>query len=91
MIPYRLRRLNGTEMPYVGWVEVTFRLAANAEEFHVPMLVMKGSQQPRPIIDFNVIERVVINSKRKQENDEESEKLIKAVKMAFPNVKKKDS
>lgn len=69
-------------MPYVGWVEVTFRLATDAEEFYVPMLVMKGSQQSRPIIGFNVIERIVINSQEKQTEKEEEDKLIKTVKMA---------
>lgn len=86
--PLQVEAANGTEMPYVGWVELTFRLAASDEELHVPMLVMKGSQQPRPIIGFNVIERIVINSQEKQTNDTEEEKLIKTVKMAFPNLKK---
>lgn len=53
------------------------------------MLFMKDSQQPCPIIGFNVIERVVVNSEKKQTNDEEGEKLIKTVKMAFPNLKRK--
>lgn len=48
--PLQVEAANGTEMPYVGWVELTFRLAASTEEFHLPMFVMKGSQQPRPII-----------------------------------------
>lgn len=87
--PLQVEAANGTEMPYVGWVVLTFRLAASAEEFRVPMLVMKGSQQPRPIIGFNVIERVVINSQENQTNVAEQEKLIKTVKMAFPNLKKK--
>lgn len=69
----------------MGWVEITFRLVAGTEELHVPMLVMKGSQQPRPIIGFNVIERVIINSQKDQTNDLEVEKLMQTVKMAFPN------
>lgn len=28
--PLQIEAANGTEMPYVGWVEVTFRLAADA-------------------------------------------------------------
>ncbi len=53
------------------------------------MLVMKDSQQPRPSIGFNVTERGVINSQKKQTNDVEEEKLIKAMKMVFPNLKKR--
>ncbi len=53
------------------------------------MLVMKGSQQPRPSIGFNVTECVVINSQKKQTNDVEEEKLIKTMKMFFPNLKKR--
>jgi len=87
--PLQIEAANGTEMPYVGWVEVTFKLAAGVEEFHVPMLVMKGSQQPRPIIGFNVIERVVINSQNNQTNNTWEERLINTVKMAFPYLKKK--
>lgn len=87
--PLQIEAANGTEMPYVGWVEVTFRLADGTEEFHVPMLVMKGSQQPRRIVGFSVIARVVINNQVNQTNDVEGEKLIKTAKMAFPNLKKK--
>ena len=46
---------NGTDMPYGGWVEVTFKLASPAErvkELVIPMLVLKGQQLPKPIIDL---------------------------------------
>lgn len=84
--PLQIEAPNGTEMPYVGWIEVTFRLTANSEELHVPVLVMKGNQQPRPIIGFNVIERVIINSLTSKNGEEEE--LAKTVKMAFPTLKK---
>lgn len=87
--PLQVEAANGTEMPYVGWIEVTFRLEGAADEFHVPMLVMRGSQQSCPIIGFNVIERVVISSQNNQTNTVTKEKLIKTVKLAFPNLKKR--
>lgn len=74
-------------MTYVGWVEVTIRLVGSAAEFHVPVLVMKGNQQPHPIISFNVIEHVVTNSQTNEGNVED-EKLITMVTKAFPNLQK---
>lgn len=86
--PLQIEAANGTKMPYVGWVEVKFQLAAGSEEFIVPVLVIKGNKQPRPIIGFNVIERIVLNSQEDQSNDIQMERLIKTVKMAFPNLKR---
>lgn len=68
---------------------MTFRLAAGSEEPHVPVLVMRGSQQTHPIIGFNVIEHVIVNSQKNQTNNAEEEKLRKTVHTAFPNLKKK--
>lgn len=86
--PLQIEAANGTKMPYVGWIEVAIRLDGSTDELHVPMLVMRGNQQPRPIIGFNVIERAVINSQTK-EGVLENEKLIKTVTKAFPNLKKR--
>lgn len=66
--PLQIEAANGTEMPYVGWVEVTVRLVGSTAEFHVPILFMKGNQQLRPIIGFNVIKHVVTNSQTKEGN-----------------------
>ncbi len=87
--PLQIEAANGTEMPYAGWVEVTVRLVGSTAEIHVPMLVMKGNRQPRPIIGFNVIEHVVTNSQTKEGNVEDG-KLIKTVTKAFPNLQKKN-
>ncbi len=52
---------NGQNIPYVGWMEVTFDLASNDEETEklvIPVLVMRGSQLCHPIIGYNVIEQM---------------------------------
>ncbi|KAL1278521.1 hypothetical protein QQF64_025194 [Cirrhinus molitorella] len=86
--PLQIEAANGTEIPYVGWVEVSVRLVGSSAEFHVPMLVMKGNQQPRPIIGFNVIEHVMTSSQTKEGNAEDGN-LIKTVTKAFPNLPKR--
>lgn len=58
----RIAAAYGQDMPYIGWIEATFRLAvggAAAEKVFVPMLVMKGRHLSQPIISYNVIERIV--------------------------------
>ncbi len=86
--PLQIEATNGTEMPYAVRVEVIVRLVGSTAEIHVPMLVMKGNRQPRPIIGFNVIEHVVTNSQTKEGNVEDG-KLIKTVTKAIPNLQKK--
>lgn len=44
--------VDGDSIPYVGWVEATFKLASDevpAAEVIVPILVMRGSSLARPI------------------------------------------
>ena len=86
--PLQIEAANGTEMPYVGWLEVSFRLTASDDELLIPMLVLKGNQQQCPIIGFNVIERLVLDSLQDQTKSRHEEKLVKAVKMAFPHLRK---
>ncbi|KAI3369517.1 hypothetical protein L3Q82_007728 [Scortum barcoo] len=52
---------NGQSMPYKGFIEVTFGLAAEGADPKelVPMLVMKGGSLSQPILGFNVIERIL--------------------------------
>lgn len=84
----QIEAANGTEMPYVGWLEVSFRLTASDDELLIPMLVLKGNQQQCPIIGFNFIERLVLDSLQDQTKSRHEEKLVKAVKMAFPHLRK---
>jgi len=54
-----LRAANGTEIPYAGWVEITFELYKdNTHNVLVPFLV-STQQLDLPIIGYNVIEEIV--------------------------------
>lgn len=58
----RLVAANGQEIPYIGWMEVSFGLALNeveTDELLIPVLVMRGSQLRHPIVGYNVIEQMV--------------------------------
>lgn len=86
--PLHIEAANGTEMPYVGWLEVSFKLTAGDDELRIPMLVLKGKQQQCPIIGFNVIERLVLDNLQDQTKRVNNDNLVKAVRMAFPHLKK---
>lgn len=79
---------NRTEMPYVGWLEIPFQLTASDHERLIPVLVLKGKQQQCPIIGFNVIEHIVLHSQGEQRERRDKEELVRAVKMAFPYLRK---
>ena len=56
-----LEAMNGTDIPFDGWIEVRFKLAGDnttADELTVPFLVGQQDQE-YPIIGFNVIEEVL--------------------------------
>ncbi|GAA6106494.1 uncharacterized protein LOC113067551 [Tachysurus ichikawai] len=53
---------NGTNMPYCGWVEMTFKLASpgtTGRELIIPVLVLKDQELSRPIIGYNFIEQIM--------------------------------
>lgn len=78
-----LTAANGTNMPYLGWVETTFQLVSGTEQTEkltIPMLVMKGFQLTCPIIGYNVIEYIV--------NKTDQAKLYSTVRKAFPSLKR---
>ena len=54
-----LKTANGTDLPYKGWVELTFSLAEENSQcsLQVPFLVAKDSLD-MPIVGFNVIEEI---------------------------------
>ena len=54
-----LKTANGTDLPYKGWVELTFSLAEKNSQrsLQVPLLVAKDSLD-MPIVGFNVIEEI---------------------------------
>ncbi|GAA6092353.1 uncharacterized protein LOC106567938 [Tachysurus ichikawai] len=82
--PLQIEAANGTEMPYVGWLEVT----AGDDPLLIPMLVLKGKQQQCPIIGFNVIERLVLDTLQNQTKHVDKNNLVEAVRMAFPHLRK---
>ena len=56
-----LEAMNGTDIPFDGWIEVRFKLAGDnttADELTVPFLVGQQDQE-YPITGFNVIEEVL--------------------------------
>ncbi len=61
-----LRAANGTEIPFQGWVLVSFTLCdpkakqAKSDEILVPVLVSRDILR-KPIIGFNAIEEMLIN------------------------------
>ena len=77
---------NGEDMPYIGWIEVTFRLAADGApttEVVVPTLVIKGAVLAQPIIGSNVI-GLIVDTEFQQNNASDKQQLIKTVQAAFP-------
>lgn len=55
-----LEAANGTDVRYVGWVEVPFKFTASDSELLIPVLELKGKQQQCPIIGFNAIKHLVL-------------------------------
>jgi len=54
-----LKAANGTDLPYEGWVELTFNIVEDNVDntVNVPLLVAKDSLD-MPIVRFNVIEEI---------------------------------
>ena len=78
-----LTAANGTDMPYLGWVETTFQLGSEIDqtkELIIPVLVMKGFHLSHPLIGFNVIEHILAKT--------EKTKQYSTVKKAFPSLKR---
>ena len=55
-----LKAANGTEMPYEGWIEVSFKLMTSDDKhgMSVPFLISTEAMD-HPIIGYNVIEEIV--------------------------------
>ena len=56
-----LTAANGSEMPYIGWVELNFRLSSCNNDLKVPLLVTE-QYLDSPLIGFNVIEEIIKDS-----------------------------
>lgn len=71
------------ELPYLGWIETTFRLSSETDqrkELIIPVLVMEGCHLSHPIIGFNVVEHILANTERT--------KRYSTVRKAFPSLKR---
>ena len=83
-----LKAANGTTIPYLGWIEIRFRLDHARPDRHVvvPILVARDSLE-HLIIGYNVIEEVI-----KDQNDSTSalEHTITSMKSSFPTVKQEN-
>ena len=62
-----LQAVNGTTVPYVGWVETSFAFGeeSSVRKLSVPVLVV-NQELERPVIGYNVIEQLI------QKNDDEN-------------------
>ena len=59
-----LEAMNGTDIPFEGWIEVKFKLAGDyttADELTVPVL-LKRKEQEYPNIGFNVKKKSSVNT-----------------------------
>ncbi|XP_046732140.1 uncharacterized protein LOC124402856 isoform X2 [Silurus meridionalis] len=77
--PGGLVAANGQDIPFTGWIEVTFGLASNeskTKELVIPVLVMRGRQLGHPIIRYNVIEQMMNNKELTQPITTESLKPV---------------
>lgn len=57
-----LTAANGSEMPYMGWVEPNFRLLSCNNDLKVPFLVTE-QYLDSPLIGFNVIKEIIKDNK----------------------------
>ena len=65
-------------MPYIGWVELNFRLQSYKHDLKVPFLVTE-QHLDSPLIGFNVIEEIIRDS-----NGEVA--LSQAITSSFPDL-----
>lgn len=82
-----LRAAKGSEILFEGWVPVSFSLCdpkakeAKSDEILVPVLVSRHSMQ-QPIIGFNVIKEMLINTENQVQPSESTALLRNSLKLA---------
>ena len=77
-----LEAMNGTNIPFDGWIEVRFKLAGDdttADELTVPVLVGQKEQE-YPIIGINVIEEIL------SQHSENPQAASYIVQQSFPSA-----
>ena len=83
-----LKAANGTSIPYLGWIELSFRLDRSGSDRYVcvPILVARNSLE-HPIIGYNVIEGVI---KHQDDITSVTEHTLAFMKSSFPTVKQEN-
>ena len=77
-----LEAMNGTDIPFDGWIEVRFKLAGDdttADKLTIPVLVGQKEQE-YPIIGFNVIEEIL------SQHSENLQAASNIIQQSFPLV-----
>ena len=77
-----LEAINGTNIPFDGWIEVRLKLAGDdttGDELTVPVLVGQKEQE-YPIIGFNVIEEIL------SQHSENPQAASNIIQQSFPSV-----
>ena len=95
---FQVKAANGSAIPYLGWIDVQFDLETQggpSYQYQVPFLVTE-EDIPEPIIGFNVIREMVLNSQSIpgifnalvtsfQENKQSVPKLVNLLKADIPD------
>ena len=77
-----LEAMNGTDIPFDGWIKVRFKLAGDettVDELTVPVLVGRKEQE-YPIVGFNVIEEIF------RQHSEHPQAASNIIQQSFPSV-----
>ena len=77
-----LEAMNGTDIPFEGWIEVKFKLAGDyttADELTVPVLLRRKDQE-YPIVGLNVIEEIL------SQHSENHQAASNIIQQSFPSV-----
>ena len=82
-----LKAANGTEIPYEGWIEVSFKLMTSDDKhgMSVSFLISTEAMDHR-IIGYNVIEEIMTNPVSESPNNYEKT-LVNALNSSLPNAK----
>ena len=85
-----LKAANGNEIPYEGWIEVSFKLATSDDKhgMSVSFLVSKDALD-HPIVGYNVIEEIVKNPVSDSPNNH-AETLVNILTTSLPSAKQEN-
>ena len=85
-----LKAANGTEIPYEGWIEVSFKLMTSDDKhgMSVAFLISTEAMDHR-IIGYNVIEEIMTNPVSESPNNYQKT-LVNALNSSLPNAKQEN-